>query len=76
MNDEKSIRNTRAEMELAAKESEKTFSTAPQGPKRYKVYDKIKERVSLKTVDTVIITVSLLLVGLLIYGILTGSLNQ
>lgn len=76
MNDEKSIKNTRAEMELAAKESEKTFSDKPKEPGRYKVYDRIKERVSLRTVDAVIIVVSVLLIALLVIGILTGSLMK
>lgn len=76
MNDEKSIRNTRAEMEVAKKQSEKTFSTGPKQPRRYKLYDKIKDRVSLRTVDTVIIVTAVLIVVLLIYGIVTGQRAQ
>ena len=71
MNDEKSIRNARAEMEVAAKQSEKTFSTEPKGPVRYKLYDRIKDHVSLRTVDIIIAVTAALILGLLIFGILT-----
>ena len=73
MNDEKSIRNNRAEMEAAKQQSEKTFSTGPKRPARYKLYDRIKDHVSLRTVDTVIIITALLIVGLLVYGIATAG---
>ena len=71
MADEKSARNARAEMELARQQSEKTFSTGPKG--RYKLYDKIKDKVSLRTVDTVILITAVLIVVLLIYGTVTGN---
>lgn len=73
MNDEKSVRNTRAEMEAAKQQSEKTFSAGRKQPRRYRMYDKIKDHVSLRTVDAVIIITALLIVGLLVYGILTGK---
>ena len=73
MSDEKSIRNTRAEMEVAKKQSENTFSTEPKRPGRYKIYDRIKDRVSLRTVDAVIIVTACLIVGFLVYGIITGT---
>ena len=73
MNDEKSVRNTRAEVEAARQQSEKTFATGPKQPRRYKLYDRIKDHVSLRTVDTVIIITAALIVGLLIYGIITGN---
>ncbi len=73
MKDEQQIRSARAEMEAAKAQSEKTFSTEPAAPRRYKLYDKIKDRVSLKTVDIVIAVTAVLIVGLLIYGILTGN---
>ena len=73
MSDEKSIWNTRAEMEVAKKQSEKTFSTEPKRPGRYKIYDRIKDRVSLRTVDAVIIVTACLIVGFLVYGIITGT---
>ena len=76
MNDEKSLRNARAEMEAAKQKSEKTFATGPKQPRRYKLYDKIKDHVSLRTVDTVIIVTALLIVGLLVYGILTAQAPQ
>jgi len=76
MNDEKSIRNTRAEMEAAKQQSEKTFSTGPRQPRRYKLYDRIKDHVSLRTVDTVIIITAGLIIGLLIYGIITARPPQ
>ncbi len=73
MNDEKNIRNARAEMEVAKQQSEKTFASGPKQPRRYKLYDKIKDHVSLRTVDTVIIITAALIIGLLIYGIITGT---
>ena len=73
MKDEQGIRGARAEMEAAKARSEKTFSTGPAAPRRYRLYDKIKGRVSLRTVDTVIAVTAILIVGLLIYGILTGN---
>ena len=73
MNEEKSVRNTRAEMEIAKQQSEKTFAVGPKQPRRYKLYDKIKDNVSLKTVDTVIIVTAALIIGLLVYGIITGT---
>ncbi len=76
MNDEKSTRNVRAEMELAKRQSEKTFSKEPKRPARYKIYDRIKDNVSLRTVDLVIIVTSVLLVAALVIGILTGKRPQ
>ena len=62
----------RAEMEAARASAEK-----PSGnnrlPRRYRLYDKIKDRVSLRTVDLVIVITSVLLVAALVIGILTGS---
>ena len=76
MNDEKSIRNTRAEMEVAKKQSEKTFSKEPKLPRRYKLYDKIKDHVSLRTINGVIYVTAALIIILLIVGILTASPTQ
>ena len=73
MSDEKSVRNTRAEMEIAKKQSEKVFATGPKQPAWYKLYDKIKDKVSLKTVDIVIAATACLIIALLIIGILTGN---
>ena len=63
-------------MEVAKRQSEKTFSSEPKQPRRYKLYDRIKDHVSLKTMDTVIIITAALIVGLLIYGIITGKRTQ
>ena len=76
MNDNRSTRNARAEMELAKRQSEKRFSSDPKLPRRYKLYDKIKDHVSLRTVDAVIIITSVLLVAALVIGILTGDRSQ
>ena len=76
MKDERGVRNTRAEMELAKQQSEKTFSAGPKQPRRYKLYDKIKDNVSLRTVDLVIIITSVLLIAALVIGILTGQRPQ
>ena len=76
MNDDRRTRNARAEMELAKRQSEKTFSTDPKQPRRYKLYDKIKDNVSLRTVDLVIIITSVLLIAALVIGIVTGKRPQ
>ena len=73
MNDSRNARNARAEMELAKQQSEKTFSADPKQPRRYKLYDKIKDHVSLRTVDLVIIITSVALVTALVIGIITGK---
>ena len=73
MMDNRNVRNARAEMELAKQQSEKTFSTDPKQPRRYKLYDKIKDNVSLRTVDLVIIITSVALVAALVIGIITGK---
>ena len=73
MKDDRSVKNTRAEMEIAKRQSEKTFSREPKQPGRYKVYDKIRDHVSLRTVDTVIIITAALIVILLVVGIATGN---
>ncbi len=73
MSDDKNVRNTRAEMEIAKRKSEKTFSTDPQMPRRYKLYDKLKDKVSLRTVDLIIIITVALIVALLVIGIVTGN---
>ena len=64
--------SARAEMEAAKAESEKKFSSNTL-PRRYRLYDKIKDHVSLRTVDTVIVITALLIVGFLIYGIITAN---
>lgn len=66
-------RQARAQMETAKAEVEKKTQ---QLPRRFGIYDKIKENVSLRTIDTIIIVTSLLIVGLLVYGIITGTPQQ
>ena len=66
-------RQARAQMETAKSEVEKKTQ---QLPRRFGIYDKIKENVSLRTIDTIIIVTSLLIVGLLVYGIITGNPQQ
>ena len=65
-------RDARAEMEAARASAEKP-SENNRLPRRYRLYDKIKEHVSLRTVDTVIIVTALLIIVLLVYGIVTGN---
>ena len=60
-------------MEEAKVQSEKISSSGQRLPKRYRLYDKIKDHVSLRTVDTVIVVTAVLIVGLLVYGILTRN---
>ncbi len=69
------IRQARAEMDQAKAASEKKFGEQ-RLPRRYRLYDKIKEHVSLRTVDIVIGVVSFLIIALLIYGIATGTPPQ
>ncbi len=69
------MRQARAQMEEARSRSEKQ-SGDQRLPRRYRLYDKIKDHVSLRTVDGVIIAVSILIVVLLIYGIATGTPPQ
>ena len=73
--DETDIRQARAEMEQAKAASERSFGEQKL-PRRFRLYDKIKENVSLRTVDTVIAVTALLIVVLLIYGIATGTPQQ
>ena len=73
MKDDKSIRAVRAEMDAAKTRSEKDFGPNQKLPRRYRLYDKIKDHVSLRTIDIVITVTALLIVALLIYGILTAN---
>ena len=76
MKDDTSIRAARAEMDAAKAQSEKTFSTEQKLPRRYRLYDKIKEHVSLRTIDTVIIVTAVLIIALLVIGIITAKPPQ
>jgi hypothetical protein len=60
-------------MEDAKVQSEKISSSGQRLPRRYRLYDKIKDHVSLRTLDTVIVVTAVLIVGLLVYGILTRN---
>ena len=73
MKNEISTKNARAEMEAAKQQSERTFATRPKQPRRYKLYDRIKDHVSLRTVDIVIIITAALIIVLLVVGIMTGK---
>ncbi len=72
---ENEARQARAEMDQAKARSERTFGEQKL-PRRYRLYDKIKENVSLRTIDGVIIAVSVLIIAFLIYGIATGTPPQ
>lgn len=69
-------RQARAQMETAKNESEKKFGKNAGLPRRFGIYDKIKENVSLRTIDTIIIATSVLIVVLLVVGIVTGTPQQ
>ena len=73
MKDDTSIRAARAEMEAAKVRSEKDFGPDQKLPRRYRLYDKIKENVSLRTIDIVIAVTSILIIALLVYGIMTAQ---
>lgn len=66
-------RQARAQMETAKAEVEKKTQ---QLPRRFGIYDKIKDKVSLRTIDAIIIATSVLIVVLLVVGILTGNPQQ
>ena len=66
----------RAEKEEAAARSAKSSSEGQELPRRYKLYDRIKDNVSLRTIDIVIISTSALIIIALIYGILTATPPQ
>ena len=66
-------RQARAQMETAKAEVEKK---AQQLPRRFGICDKIKNNVSLRTIDTIIIATSVLIVVLLVVGIVTGNPQQ
>lgn len=69
-------RQARAAMEAAKEKSEWDFSGKPAGPRRYKLYDKIKDHVSLRTVDIIIAVTAVLLVAALVVGIMTAQPPQ
>ena len=66
-------RQARAQMENAKAEVEKKTQ---QLPRRFGIYDKIKDKVSLRTIDAIIIATSVLIVVLLVVGIITGNPQQ
>ena len=72
MKEQASGKQERAEMEAAKAASEKTVSPR-SGPRRYKLYDRIKDHVSLRTIDIVIAVTAALIIVLLVYGIATGN---
>ena len=71
-------RQARARMEQAEQAARREAEPQTDGdgkprPRRYKLYDRIADRVSLSAVNGIIVAVSLLLVIALVYGIATGS---
>ena len=66
-------RQARAQMETAKAEVEKK---SQQLPRRFGIYDKIKDNVSVRTIDAIIIATSVLIVVLLVVGIVTGNPQQ
>jgi uncharacterized membrane protein len=74
-NDSESLaaRAVQEQKDAARAQSGKTFQDAENLPRRYKLYDRIQEHLSLRGVNIVIIVTTLLIVGLLIYGILTAN---
>ena len=65
-----------AEKELSEEKSSKASPGEQKLPRRYRLYDKIKENVSLRTIDAVIIGTSVLIIIALVYGILTATPPQ
>ena len=72
-------REARARMAQAENASRRKFmpsaerSGAPREPRRYRLYDRIKDRVSVNTMNVIIAATALLLVVALVYGIATGT---
>ena len=66
-------REARARMEAAEKQSERQFSADPGRPQRYKLYDRIAGRVSVSTMNVIIVATVILLVAALIVGVATGT---
>ena len=75
-------RAARARMEVEEKKARRSQETAstdaagkplPRRPQRYKLYDRIKDRVSVTTMNVIIGATVLLLVIALVYGIATGN---
>lgn len=65
-----------AEKEQADAQTEKAAPEEQKLPRRYRLYDRIKDNVSLRTIDAVIIGTSVLIILALIYGILTATPPQ
>ena len=73
-------RAAREAMAQAAERSKRQFGgggakddARPKRPQRYRLYDRIADRVSVKTMNVVITVTALLLVAALVYGIATGN---
>lgn len=71
-------RQARARMEAeeqAAKRRQESAGSdgSPRRPQRYKLYDRIKDRVSVTTMNVIIIATALLLILALVYGIATRT---
>ena len=66
-------RQARAQMEAAERQSERRFSADPARPRRYKLYDRIANRVSVTTMNVIIGATVILLIAALVVGILTGN---
>ncbi len=71
-------RQARARMEQAEQAARREAEPQTDGdgkprPRRYKLYDRIADKVSVKTMNVVVAVVSILLVAVLIYGIATGD---
>ena len=71
-------RQARARMEQAEQAARREAEPQTDGdgkprPRRYRLYDRIADRVPLSAVNGIIVAVSLLLVIALVYGIATGN---
>ncbi len=71
MKQEEIVETTDAGQEAASSDE----SSTERRPQRYKIYDRIADNVSLSTINIIIIVVSALLIGFVIYGIATGNPN-
>ena len=78
-------RAARARMEEAERSSRKTLEARgtdaagkplPQRPRRYKLYDRIKDRVSVTTMNVIIGATVLLLIIAIVYGVATRTPPQ
>ncbi len=73
-NSDRAARARMEQAESASRRQREAAETAASGrPRRYKLYDRIRDKVSLTAINIVITVTAVALVALLVYGIATGN---